>query len=150
MPEFFFRSICKGSQIVGDFSTLLYYFCVSGCVLQFWPQFFLGIGLTGYTTREDPSSLAIGLRTESETGEVLLAQSADGNASMSNVSATLTTGTRDFSSAVAENTPLGKATRQAIEKVVSAATKTMKGQRWSGRVMDACGHHIYINAGTPE
>src|SRR6476469_3712700 len=38
---------------------------------------------------------------DAETGEVLLSQSADGSASMSNVSATLTRGSHDFSSAVA-------------------------------------------------
>ena len=85
---------------------------------------------------------------DAETGEVLLSQSADGNASMSNVSATVTRGGQDFSSAIAENTPLGKATRQALEKIVAAVTKTMKSQRWSGRVMDVRGDHIYINAGT--
>ncbi|HEV7522403.1 MAG TPA: CsgG/HfaB family protein [Candidatus Angelobacter sp.] len=85
---------------------------------------------------------------DAETGEVLLSQSADGNASMSNVSATVTRGGQDFTSSMAENTPLGKATRQALEKIISAVTKTMKSQRWSGRVMDVRGDHIYINAGT--
>ncbi len=85
---------------------------------------------------------------DSETGEVLLSQSADGNASMSNVSATVTRGGQDFTSSVAENTPLGKATRQALEKIITAVTQTMKSQRWSGRVMDVRGDHLYINAGT--
>jgi len=103
----------------------------------------------GAKVEKTNAQVGIDLRIiDTETGEVLLSQSADGSASMSNVSATLTRGSHDFSSAVAENTPLGKATRQALERIVSAVTITMKSQRWSGRVMDVRGDHIYINAGT--
>jgi curli biogenesis system outer membrane secretion channel CsgG len=103
----------------------------------------------GAKVEKTNAQVGIDLRIiDTETGEVLLSQSADGSASMSNVSATLTRGSHDFSSAVAENTPLGKATRQALERIVNAVTKTMKSQRWSGRVMDVRGDHIYINAGT--
>jgi curli biogenesis system outer membrane secretion channel CsgG len=103
----------------------------------------------GAKVEKTNAQVGIDLRIiDTETGEVLLSQSADGSASMSNVSATLTRGSHDFSSAVAENTPLGKATRQALERIVSAVTNTMKSQRWSGRVMDVRGDHIYINAGT--
>ena len=103
----------------------------------------------GAKVEKTTAQVGIDLRIiDTETGEVLLSQSADGSASMSNVSATLTRGSHDFSSAVAENTPLGKATRQALERIVNAVTNTMKSQRWSGRVMDVRGDHIYINAGT--
>jgi curli biogenesis system outer membrane secretion channel CsgG len=103
----------------------------------------------GAKVEKTNAQVGIDLRIiDTETGEVLLSQSADGSASMSNVSATLTRGSHDFSSAVAENTPLGKATRQALERIVNAVTNTMKSQRWSGRVMDVRGDHIYINAGT--
>ncbi len=103
----------------------------------------------GAKVEKTNAQVGIDLRIiDTETGEVLLSQSADGSASMSNVSATLTRGSHDFSSAVAENTPLGKATRQALERIVSAVTNTMKSQRWSGRIMDVRGDHIYINAGT--
>lgn len=103
----------------------------------------------GAKVEKTNAQVGIDLRIiDTETGEVLLSQSADGSASMSNVSATITHGGQDFSSAVAENTPLGKATRQALEKIVNAVTSTMKSQRWSGRVMDVRGDHIYINAGT--
>jgi curli biogenesis system outer membrane secretion channel CsgG len=103
----------------------------------------------GAKVEKTNAQVGIDLRIiDTETGEVLLSQSADGSASMSNVSATLTRGSHDFSSAVAENTPLGKATRQALERIVSAVSNTMKSQRWSGRVMDVRGDHIYINAGT--
>jgi len=103
----------------------------------------------GAKVEKTNAQVGIDLRIiDTETGEVLLSQSADGSASMSNVAATLTHGSQDFSTAVAENTPLGKATRQALERIVIAVTKTMKSQRWSGRVMDVRGDHIYINAGT--
>src|SRR5450432_185814 len=105
-------------------------------------------GLGGKVEKTN-AQVGIDLRIiDAETGEVLLAQSADGNASMTGVSATVTRGGQDFTSSMAENTPLGKATRQALEKIVAAVMKTMKGQRWTGRIMDVRGDHIYVNAGS--
>ena len=101
--------------------------------------------LRGLGARVEKTNAQVGIDLriiDTETGEVLLSQSADGSASMSNVSATITHGGQDFSSAVAENTPLGKATRQALERIVNAVTNTMKSQRSSGRVMDVRGDHI--------
>jgi curli biogenesis system outer membrane secretion channel CsgG len=110
-----------------------------------------GSFLKGLGGKVDKTTAQVGIDLriiDAETGEVLLAQSADGNASMTGVSATVTRGGQDFTSSIAENTPLGKATRQALDKIVAAVTKTMKGQRWTGRIMDVRGDHIYVNAGT--
>jgi curli biogenesis system outer membrane secretion channel CsgG len=93
--------------------------------------------------------VAIDMRVvDAVTGEVLASQRSQGSASMSNVSADLTRGTQDFSSAVAENTPLGKATRQALEGIVNTIVSGMKKVRWSARVVDLRAGMLYINAGS--
>ena len=82
------------------------------------------------------------------TGQVLTSQRSQGKASMSGVSADVTRGGQDFSAAVAENTPLGKATRQALEGAVNAIVNGMQRVRWSAKVIDVRGGLLYINAGS--
>ena len=49
---------------------------------------------------------------------------------------------------MAASTPLGKATREAIEEIVEAIVEELAGVRWSGRVIDVRDDLVYINAGS--
>ena len=95
------------------------------------------------------AQVALDIRViDAVTGQVITSERAQGKASMSGVSADVTRGGQDFSAAVAENTPLGKATRQALEGAVNAIVAGMKKVRWSGKVIDVRGGMLYINAGS--
>ena len=59
----------------------------------------------------------------------------------------LTRGDKGFSVAASGNTPLGKASREALEGAVAAIVAGMKKVPWSGRVSDVREGQVYINAG---
>ncbi|HWZ46269.1 MAG TPA: CsgG/HfaB family protein [Candidatus Saccharimonadales bacterium] len=84
---------------------------------------------------------------DATTGQVVAAQRAEGKATMSNVSAGLFKGQQDFNAATAHDTPLGEATRQALERTVTAIAASMQAVPWSARVIDSRDGMIYINAG---
>jgi len=48
----------------------------------------------------------------------------------------LASGGSSFSAAAAENTPLGQATRQALQGAVAAIVAGMQKARWSARVIE--------------
>lgn len=81
------------------------------------------------------------------TGEVLFSQRSQGSASMTGVGADLTLGGNEFSGGGYANTPLGKASREAIEGAVAAIVTGMKKLPWSGRIIDLREGMVYINAG---
>lgn len=85
---------------------------------------------------------------DAETGEILASKRGDGTATARTVSAEVTISDKDFSTAVAASTPLGKATREAIEEIVEAIVEELAGVRWSGRVIDVRDNLVYINAGS--
>ncbi len=85
---------------------------------------------------------------DAETGEILASKRGDGTATARTVSAEATISDKDFSTAVAASTPLGKATREAIEEIVEAIVEELAGVRWSGRVIDVRDDLVYINAGS--
>lgn len=83
-----------------------------------------------------------------ETGEIIASKRGDGTATARTVTAEVTISDKDFSTAVAASTPLGKATREAIEEIVEAIVEELAGVRWSGRVIDVRDNLVYINAGS--
>lgn len=83
-----------------------------------------------------------------ETGEIIASKRGDGTATARTVTAEVTISDKDFSTAVAASTPLGKATREAIEEIVEAIVEELAGMRWSGRVIDVRDNLVYINAGS--
>lgn len=95
------------------------------------------------------AQVAIDIRViDAVSGQVLASQHAQGKASMSNVSAASLQASQPFNIAVAENTPLGKATREALQGAVDAITGGMQKERWSARVIDFRDGLLYINAGS--
>jgi curli biogenesis system outer membrane secretion channel CsgG len=94
------------------------------------------------------AKVGIDLRiVDADTGQVLAAQHAEGKATMSNVSADMFKGRQDFNATVQRDTPLGEATRQALDRAVSAIEASMKNVPWLARVIDVREGKVYINAG---
>lgn len=107
--------------------------------------------LRGFGAKSDKVTalVAVDIRViDAATGEVLASERAQGKAQMSKVSATATAGGSDFSVAAGENTPLGQATRQALQGAVAAIVAGMQKARWSARVIDFRNGMLYINAGS--
>lgn len=82
------------------------------------------------------------------SGEVIFSERCKGTASMTGVSADLTRGDQGFSAGASRNTPLGHASRQAIEQAVAAIVAGMKKVPWSSRIIDVRDGMVYINAGS--
>lgn len=82
-----------------------------------------------------------------ETGEVIASKRGDGNSTSRTISAEVVLEDKEFDTAVAASTPLGKATREAIEEIVDAIVEELSAVRWSGRVIDVRENLVYINAG---
>jgi len=107
--------------------------------------------LHGFGAKKDKVTalVAVDIRViDAATGEVLASERAEGKAQMSNVSASVTSGGSSFSAAAAENTPLGQATRQALQGAVAAIVAGMQKARWSARVIDLRNGMLYVNAGS--
>jgi curli biogenesis system outer membrane secretion channel CsgG len=107
--------------------------------------------LRGFGAKMDKVTalVALDIRViDAATGEVLASQRAQGKAQMSNVSSDVTAGGSSFSVGAGENTPLGQATRQALQGAVAAIVAGMQKARWSARVIDFRNGMLYVNAGS--
>jgi curli biogenesis system outer membrane secretion channel CsgG len=107
--------------------------------------------LHGFGAKSDKVTalVAVDIRViDAATGEVLASERAQGKAQMSNVSAAVTAGSSNFSVAAGENTPLGQATRQALQGAAAAIVAGMQKARWSARVIDFRNGMLYVNAGS--
>jgi curli biogenesis system outer membrane secretion channel CsgG len=87
---------------------------------------------------------------DAETGEVIFSKRGSGKASAKTASADVTVGEQEFSTALASTTPLGKASREAIEKIVAAVVEELADVPWSGRIIDVRGGRVYVNAGSED
>jgi curli biogenesis system outer membrane secretion channel CsgG len=94
------------------------------------------------------AQVAIDLRiVDAATGEVVQSVRGEGKASGTGVSADLTTASQELAAGGNVQTPLGQASRQAIERAVAGLAAGMGKVAWSGRVIDVRGNQVYINAG---
>lgn len=84
---------------------------------------------------------------DATTGEVVFSKRAKGKASMTGVAADFKIGNQGFAASASANTPLGKASREAIEGAVAAIVAGLKPVSWSGRIIDVREGQIYINSG---
>ncbi len=82
------------------------------------------------------------------TSEVVFSKRYKGTASMTGVSAEFVKEDKEFAASGSVNTPLGHASREAIEEAVETIVAGMKKVPWSGRVIDVRSEMVYINAGT--
>jgi curli biogenesis system outer membrane secretion channel CsgG len=115
----------------------------------------LGVSVPGLPLRLGGSStkitgtVAMDIRVvDATTGQVLeshpihVALEASGSSFTGSFSG-ISLGSEEF-----EQTPLGEASREAIQLAVTAITGTASQKAWQGQVVDFDGENIYINAGS--
>jgi curli biogenesis system outer membrane secretion channel CsgG len=92
--------------------------------------------------------VAIDLRViDAVTGEVLFSQRAKGTSSMTGVASDITAGGQSFSVAGSVDQPLGKASREAIEKIVALLAGDAARVPFTARIVEVRDGRIYVNAG---
>jgi curli biogenesis system outer membrane secretion channel CsgG len=95
------------------------------------------------------AQVAIDLRIiDAVTGQVIGSTRGRGKASATGLAADLTTPEKELAAGGTVQTPLGRASRQAIEQAVEELVAAMEQVPWSGRVVDVRGGQVYINAGS--
>jgi curli biogenesis system outer membrane secretion channel CsgG len=95
------------------------------------------------------ASVSIDLRLiDAVTGEVIASIEGKGSAGQQGIVADLTKEERKYDGSVALSTPLGKASREAIQKSVAGIIASIPKLKWSARVIDFRDGMVYVNAGT--
>lgn len=95
------------------------------------------------------ASVSIDLRLiDAVTGEVIASIKGEGSSAQQGVTAHLTKDEKKYDGSVALSTPLGKASREAIEKSIDGIIHNIPKLRWSARVIDFRDGVVYVNAGT--
>lgn len=92
--------------------------------------------------------VAIDLRMiDTSTSQVVKSVRAEGKGARRGIGASIDTKQVSLSGDAFKNTPLGMATREAINRAVWSVQQTMERVPWTGRVMEFADGQIYINAG---
>ena len=95
------------------------------------------------------ASVSIDLRLiDAVTGEIIASIKGDGEAAQQGITADLTKDEKKYDGSVSLTTPLGKASRQAIERSVAGILANIPKMKWSARVIDFRDGVVYVNAGT--
>jgi hypothetical protein len=87
---------------------------------------------------------------DASTGEVIYSAKGSGKASAIGVAADLVRDEKSYSADATQSTPLGQASRTAIQNAVVAILLGMPKIRWTGRVIDVRNGVIYVNATARE
>ena len=87
---------------------------------------------------------------DATTGEVIYSAKGTGKASQTGVAADLTKSEKSYSADAQMTTPLGQASRTAIQNAVVALLVGMPKMRWSGRVIDVRNGVVYVNAAAAD
>jgi len=94
------------------------------------------------------ASVSIDLRLiDAVTGEVIASIKGDGSSAQQGVTGHLTKDEKKYDGSVALSTPLGKASRQAIEKSIDGIINNIPKLKWSARVIDFRDGVVYVNTG---
>ena len=110
-----------------------------------------GLGIAGFRVggRSSNAHVAVDIRlVDTTTGQVLQSHSAIGKAESSGVSVGVSRGDVDFGAETFRNTPLGQATREAIQDAVRFIIANMEAVPFSAKVVKVEGNKVYINAGS--
>ena len=83
---------------------------------------------------------------DASTGEVIFSAKGRGKASQTGIAADLVKEEKSYSADAQFTTPLGQASRQAIQNAVVAILTGMPKVRWSARVVDVRDGVVYLNA----
>jgi curli biogenesis system outer membrane secretion channel CsgG len=84
---------------------------------------------------------------DTTTGQVLQSQHVESKIESQAVSADVGVRNVSFGGDAFEQTPLGQATRQAIEQAVAFVLAAGRPVVWTGRVVEANGDQVFVNAG---
>lgn len=97
------------------------------------------------------ASVGIDLRLiDAVTGEVIASIEGEGSAAQQGLTADLTREERTYDGSATLATPLGKASREAIERSVAGILAAVPRMRWSAQVIDFRDGVVYVNAGTGD
>lgn len=112
----------------------------------------LGIGLPGVAVGGGGNTVSaqvgIDLRLiDTSTAQVVRSVRADGKAARRGIAATIDVRQVSFGGDAFKATPLGHATREAIQRAVLMIQAVMERMPWTGRVMEVADGQVYINAG---
>lgn len=95
------------------------------------------------------ASVSIDLRLiDAVTGEVIASIKGDGSSAQQGVTTHLTRDEKNYDGSVALSTPLGKASREAIQKSIAGIIANVPKLKWSARVIDFRDGVVYVNAGS--
>jgi hypothetical protein len=95
------------------------------------------------------ASVSIDLRIiDAVTGEIIASTKGDGDASQQGITAELTRDEKKYDGSAQLTTPLGKASRQAIQSSVAGILANIPKMKWSARVIDFRAGVVYVNAGS--
>ena len=109
-----------------------------------------GIGIAGFRIggRSSNAHVAVDIRLiDSTTGQVLTSHNASAKAESSGIAVGVSRGNLDFGADSFKKTPIGQATRKAIEDAVKFIVDTMETVPFSAKVVKIEGKKIYINIG---
>jgi curli biogenesis system outer membrane secretion channel CsgG len=94
------------------------------------------------------ASVSIDLRLiDAVTGEVIASIKGDGSAAQQGVTTHLTRDEKKYDGSISMTTPLGKASREAIQKSIAGILDNVPKLKWSARVIDFRAGVVYVNAG---
>ncbi len=94
------------------------------------------------------ASVSIDLRLiDAVTGEVVASVKGEGQAAQNGVGTDLTRDEKKIDGSVSLSTPLGQASRDAIQKSVAGILANLPKVPWSARVIDFRDGVVYVNAG---
>jgi curli biogenesis system outer membrane secretion channel CsgG len=87
---------------------------------------------------------------DASSGEVIYSTKGSGKASQTGVGADLVKDEKSYKSDAQLTTPLGQASRAAIQRAVVALVTGMPKIRWSGRIVDVRQGVVYVNAAAAD
>jgi curli biogenesis system outer membrane secretion channel CsgG len=85
---------------------------------------------------------------DTTTGQVIQSHRVEAKVSATGISADINVREVTFGGDKFNKTPLGDATRKAIDQAVAFIIKAMEPIPWAGRIVEVNGDQVYINAGT--
>jgi curli biogenesis system outer membrane secretion channel CsgG len=127
---------------------------ITGAVTEFEAQARGGGGGVGYggfalKLQTQSAHVAVDMRlVDASTAQILSSLNAEASASQTGLGFAATIKGVDFGSDAFQNTPLGQATREAMQKAVMFIIKEMEPVPWTGRVVQVKDTDVYVNAGT--
>jgi len=109
-----------------------------------------GVGFRGLSLAIQMSNAHVGVDVrlvDSTTGQILKSYNASATAQSTGLGFGATVQGVRFGSDGFQKTPLGEATREAIQKAVRFVIGQMELVPWTGRVVQVSGTEVYVNAG---